>query len=323
MSRVHQVVLTAALVAAASIVGIVTVAGGSSTTNATAPTTAVTCKGNESATATFTLTCTPKTATTTTTTVPPTTTTTTTPTGGGNCTAPVWTSSSSQQSWNTDQPAQTWWVNNDAWSGSHGPQTISECNHSSWFSTSNQTNNQGQIETYPDTEYDVGGRSTTGPGVNSTTPISGYSAITSTFDESFPTTGWAGDAAYDLWTNNWGSETMVWNDTRGTQTYWSNCAESGSNPCGLPQAPVAVTLGGVAYHFFSYGAPGSNDERVFVRDTPATSGTVDILALYQWEAANGWAKASDVPTQLEYGVELAATAGTQTFPVNGLTFSLS
>ena len=59
---------------------------------------------------------------------------------------------------NTDPgPVENWWVNNDAWSGSHGPQTINVCSSTSWFAVSNQPNNGGQVETYPDTEYDVGG----------------------------------------------------------------------------------------------------------------------------------------------------------------------
>jgi hypothetical protein len=258
---------------------------------------------------------------TTTTTTSPTTTTTTQP-SGGTCTAAnvVWSSSDAQAAHNFDGGNELWWVGNDAWNGSHGPQTINACSASSWYVTSDQTNNQGQVETYPDTEYDVGGRN-----AQSQEPISGYTSMMSTFNESFPASGWSGDAGYDLWTNNWQHETMIWNDVRGTQTYWSNCAEPGPdfNACGLANAPVAVTLDGVPYHFFSYGAKGSGAEEVFVRDTFVTSGSVDILAAYNWEVANGWASASQNPTQEEYGTEIAATTGTQTFPVNDVTFTNS
>ena len=72
---------------------------------------------------------------------------------------------------NTDpNDGEFWWVNNDAWSGSHGPQTLNVCNQSSWYATSNQPNNGGAVETYPDTEFYVGGA---GPnGAKSTTPLS-------------------------------------------------------------------------------------------------------------------------------------------------------
>ena len=32
---------------------------------------------------------------------------------------------------------------------------------------------------------------------------------------------------------------------------------------------------------------------------------------------------SNVPTELEYGVEIVGTPGTQTFPLTGLTFNVS
>lgn len=236
---------------------------------------------------------------TTTTTVPATTT--TVPTSG-TCTSPVWSSSDAQATDNTDS-AGYWWVNNDAWSGSHGPQTINVCSASSWYAVSNQTDQQGAVETYPDTEYFVGG----GGGGHTTKTISQFASITSTFSEAFPTTtGLSWDAGYDLWTNNWTNETMIWNQWVGDPGYWPG------------QATIAVTLDGVPYHFLDNGG-----ELLFFRDTQVASGSVDILAAYQWEVAHGYAKATDIPTNLEYGVEVVGTNGATTFPLTGLTFSLS
>ena len=267
----------------------------------------------------------------------PTTTTTTTaatasPPSGGNCTSPVYSTSDAEGTYNTDpnDGYEYWWVNNDAWSGSHGPQTIYVCNQSSWYATSNQPNNGGQVETYPDTEYDVGGRNT-----SSTTPISKFSSITSTFSEAYPSAGgW--DAAYDLWTDNWTNETMIWNQWAGDNAYWAQCANNEvSGGCGT-EPGVALTLDGVPYHFLANGPTNANGtpipctpsneskcEYMFFRDTQVASGSVDILAAWQWEVANGYASASDIPTQLEYGVEIAYTSGTETFPMTGLTFSVS
>ena len=76
-------------------------------------------------------------------------------------------------------------MNNDAWSGSQAHRRIYVCNQSSWYAVSDQTDIQGQVETYPDTEYDIGGRDNRLP----TTPISGYNSITSTFSEAFPSAG--------------------------------------------------------------------------------------------------------------------------------------
>ena len=267
---------------------------------------------------------------TTTTTVPPTTTTITTTPVGGTCTTPVATLTSGEDTYNTDPSDgyQYYWVNADEWSGDGAPQVMAVCNQSSWTVTTTQPNNGGQVETYPDTEYDVGGRDNP-----STTPISGFSggSINSTFAEAYPTAGgW--DAGYDLWTNNWTNETMVWNQWAGGQAYWANCANA-ANPesyCGVPQN-AAVTIGGVSYHFLANGpantdcttANEGNCELMFFRDSQVSSGSVNLLAVFQWEVANGYAKSSDIPTQLEYGVEVSYTSGSETFPLTGLTFSLT
>jgi hypothetical protein len=275
---------------------------------------------------------------TTTTTVKPTTTTTVAPTttslptttvapttttagsGGtpGNCANPVFTTSDAEGTINVDPgppSPEFWWVDNDAWSGSHGPQTLNVCSQSSWDAVSTQPDVQGQVETYPDTEYDVGGRDN---GV-STKPISAFNAITSTFAESYPSAG-SWDAAYDLWTNNWANETMVWNQYAGGQAFWYGQ--------GTP-----VTIGGVQYHFVdngpcepvqcAKGGPGDGDELMFIMTNQETNGSVDLLSIYKWEVANHYASAADAPTQLEYGVEVCSTSGTETFPVTGLTFSVS
>ena len=249
-----------------------------------------------------------------------------------SCTNPSFSTSEAQGLENTDpnDGYEYWWVNNDAWSGSAGPQTINVCSQSSWNAVSVQTDNGGQIETYPDTEYDVGGRNTP-----STTPISGFSSITSTFSEAYPSAGgW--DAAYDLWTDNWTNETMIWNQWAGNNAYWAQCANNEvSGGCGT-EPGVALTLDGVPYHFLANGPTNANGtpipctpsneskcEYMFFRDTQVASGSADILAAWKWEVANGYASASDIPTQLEYGVEIAYTSGTETFPMTGLTFSVS
>lgn len=215
------------------------------------------------------------------------------------CTNPTWNSSDPQA---TDPIGNDgiWWIDNDAWSGSHGPQTLYVCSPSSWYAISNQTNNGGQVETYPDSEYDVGGRSTP-----STKTIAQYTSITSTFSESFPAAG-SWDAAYDLWLNNWNTEIMIWNQWTGTQLYWPS------------DKSVTVNLGGVPYWFQNNGG-----EFIFFRQNMVTSGSVDILAAFKYLVSKGLVKSTDIPTQLEYGVEVCATNGNEKFPMNGLTFTLN
>jgi hypothetical protein len=217
----------------------------------------------------------------------------------GQCANPVWSSSNAEGTDGIDS-AGLWWVNNDAWNGSAGPQSIYVCNQSSWYAVSNQPDLGGAVETYPDTEYDVGGRNSL-----STKTLAQYNSITSTFAEAYPSAG-AWDAAYDLWLNNWGTEIMIWNEWAGAQAYWPE------------QSTQALTLDGVPYHFYNNGG-----ELMFFRDTQVKSGSVDILAAMNWLVSQGLVKSTDVPTQLEYGVEICSTDGSdETFPMTGLTFSL-
>jgi hypothetical protein len=79
-----------------------------------------------------------------------------------------------------------------------------------------------------------------------------------------------------------------------------------------------VTLGGVSYRFYRNGK-----ELMFFRNTQVKDGSVDILAALNWLASQGLVKSTDVPTQLEYGVEVCYTNGSETFPLTGLSFALS
>jgi len=218
----------------------------------------------------------------------------------GDCTDPVWSTSEATGADSLDSSG-TWWVDNDAWSGSHGPQTLYVCNQSSWYAVSDQTDVQGQVETYPNTEYDIGGRDNGLP----TKTIAQYKSITSTFSEAFPSAG-SWDAAYDLWLNDWGTEIMIWNEWTGTQLYWP------------PSGAQELTLDGVPYHFYDNGG-----ELMFFRDTMVKSGSVDILAAMNWLVSQGLVRSTDVPTQLEYGVEICSTSSSEDFPLTGLTFSLN
>lgn len=225
----------------------------------------------------------------------------------GNCTAPVFTTTQAEgtQTFTTG----LFWVNNDAWNGTHATQTIAVCGPSSWTATINQPTKGGAVETYPDTEYDVGGRAQ----INTTKAVATFKNITSTFAEADPTTsGNNWDAAYDLWTTNWTHETMIWNQWVGGQAYWYS------------QATATATLGGVAYKFYEIGSTcaTSTCERIFFRVNQVSSGSVNILDALKWEVANGYLPATAKPTQLQYGVEIAGTPSTEAFSLTGFTVTV-
>ncbi len=70
----------------------------------------------------------------------PSTSTTTAPISGNTCTNPVYTSANAEADW---QAPNGDLVNNNAWSGSAGPQTIDVCNTNSWYVESDQTEQPG------------------------------------------------------------------------------------------------------------------------------------------------------------------------------------
>jgi hypothetical protein len=99
---------------------------------------------------------------------------------------------------------------------------------------------------------------------------------------------------------------MIWNQWAGAQSYWPG------------QATISLTLDGVPYKFYNSGG-----ELMFFRGTQTTSGSVNILAALKWLISQGLVESTDVPTHLEYGVEISYTSGAETFPMTGLTFSLA
>ena len=118
--------------------------------------------------------------------------------------------------------------------------------------------------TYPNTEYDIGGRNNGAP----TKTIAQYQSITSTFAEQFPRQGRGcrlRHVAEQLEHPEHGPERVD-----RPATYWSN-------------QDTAVTLGDNPYHSMKLG-----DEFMFTRDTMVKSGTVDILAAFKYLARRAW-----------------------------------
>jgi hypothetical protein len=224
----------------------------------------------------------------------PTPTPTSTPGSGATCTAPFASTSVDRGDINIGTNG-LFQVRNEAWNPDHGPQTIYACSEQSWYVMSNQPNLGGAVETYPDSLYSISGSKT----------IAQYTSITSTFGEAYQKQGdW--NAAYDLWMNNFSKEVMIWNEWNGGPGFWPT------------QAKTAVSLGGVPYHFYANGS-----ELMFFRDTQVKSGSVDILSAYKWLITQGLLKSTDVPTQIEYGVEICGTNGvTQRFDTTAFTVNL-
>jgi hypothetical protein len=156
----------------------------------------------------------------------------------------------------------------------------------------------GAVQGYPDTQQLYGTPPTT---------------LKSTFNATEPPDSqgeW--ELAYDVWTNDYANDVMVWEDTST-----SRLADNGAvidNP--------NVTIDGVSYTLMHYGTE-AQPERMLVRNTPVTSGSEDITDDLNYLVSIGDLPAGDGINQSDFGWEVCSTVGTQTFTLNSYTLTSS
>jgi hypothetical protein len=219
------------------------------------------------------------------------------PEGSTSCPSPAFTTSQQQGTWNY---ASNLLVNNDVWgpSGNDWSQVLHACSLASWYIDANFQPDGGAIQTYPDSDFLLSGKT-----------VGKYNSLQTCFGEAGPTpSGGEWDYGYDTWLNNYGIEIMVWNNWTDTSVY-------------PPSNARAVTIDGVAYHEFRGG--GSN-EWIYTRDTLVTSGCFDMLHIIQDLVAHPSTSGitnSSVPNAIEYGVEIASTSGTERFQLTNATLT--
>ena len=218
-------------------------------------------------------------------------------TGAPKCTNPVFVTSDPNGGWSNGG----YYVHNNMWNSSAGlgPETLYACSYNNWYVVSNQTNNAGAVKTYPNVHKDY-----------SNVPISSFNTITSTFAASSPHVG-IYDVAYDIWTNGVATsdstEFMIW-----TENY--NQVPAGSQVAN-------VTFGDRAYDVWK--TPDSS-YIAFVPAVVFTSGTVDLLGIFNWAISKGWLPANSTLGQICFGVEIVATDGADaTFQFTGFSITSS
>jgi hypothetical protein len=196
-----------------------------------------------------------------------------------SCTNPSYTTSATEGTWDLSP----YWVANDMWnaSGYDVTQTVYACSYSDWYVTATMNNDSGNhaVKTYPNAHRDFDSE------------ISSLHSVTSTFAETSPDTGIYEDA-YDIWLNglatSGSTEIMIWNQI------------DGQTPSGTVQA--TVTLSGRTWTVWKSGS-----YIAFVANTEFTSGTLNLLAFFQWVLGQGWAASDSTLRQVCYGAELVST----------------
>lgn len=219
------------------------------------------------------------------------------PPTSSSCTKPQFVTSDPTGGWNDGG----YYVYNDMWNVSNYSvsQTLYACSYSNWYVVANMNNNSGDgaVKTYPNAHKDF-----------SETPINSFRAISSTFAETSPHVGIYEDA-YDIWINGVASgsstEVMVWTENHGQR------------PSGSVQG--TATISGRTYTVWRSGSYVA-----FVASSNFTSGSVNLLAVFDWIIGKGWMPASSTLGQIDYGTEIVSTGGAPaTFAVHNFSVSTS
>jgi hypothetical protein len=198
-------------------------------------------------------------------------------------------------------------VNQDPWTGSQGPQTITAYSFQDWSVTATDTDpsdSPGEVLTYPDASvnyYQIDSPAQY--------DLNNITTLTSDFTESMPDdANLDAEAAYDIWLNNWDTEVMVWVDTSPGKD--RNLADSGDTEVGT------YTYAGQTFSLWDNGT-GINGFYIFLLNHNETSGTVDLLPMLETLVTLGEIPADSPLTEIPFGWEISDTGG------KPVTFSLS
>jgi hypothetical protein len=205
-------------------------------------------------------------------------------TGSSTCTHPSYVTSEQLGMWNL----APYFVYNDMWgvSGYNVTQTLYACSYSNWYVVADMNNGSGNgaVKTYPNSHRDF----------DNEPAISSLHSVSSTFAETSPGTGIYEDA-YDIWLNGIASsgstEVMIWTENHGQV------------PAGSVQG--TATIDGRSWTVWKT----SGNYIAFVANSNFTSGTMDLLAFFQWIMAKSWIPSSSTLGQVDYGAELVSTNG--------------
>jgi hypothetical protein len=190
---------------------------------------------------------------------------------------PSWESSARFGAWNNGG----FIVYNNEWNPTAGPQTIWADSYNHWGVQSNQAARNVAVETYPCVQKDF-----------ANVPVSDFRLIRNGFTESMPTgvAGLDAEAADDVWLNDYKLEVMIWVDNHG-------------------QRPAGNIVNHATLLGQKFAVWESDSTFTFALNHNETSGQTHILAALQWLIGHGYIPSSVTLTQVDFGWEIASTAG--------------
>jgi xyloglucan-specific endo-beta-1,4-glucanase len=186
---------------------------------------------------------------------------------------------------------------NNVWGATSG-QMIQVESPSNWWVNSTFPETSG-VKSYPNASLDLTGKT-----------LSNLGTCTSSFNVTPPTSG-SWEFAYDLWVP---SEVMIWMHKNGNV----GPIAQGWNSDGTPIAAATnVTVGGSTWDVYH----GGSNVVSLVRQGNIDSGTVDIAAILNWIAAQGWITNTSGLGKFQFGPEITSAPGGLTFTTNSYSMS--
>ena len=209
-------------------------------------------------------------------------------------------------------------VGNNVWSEPSGSwsQTLNVTSPASWNVVANFPAGETSVRSFPNT----GQTQTWITGTKLPAALSTWSSMVSSYSVSLNAhSGTVGEAAYDLWLNNWNDEVMIQTDFAG---------DSLRPRCDVNGAVISTqTFGGTngvpvqRWNLCQFG-------HELIWQTPTgtnySSDKVDVMAMLTWLEKNGGGKylpANSTLQAISFGFEICSTGGRdQTFQVNNFSF---
>lgn len=199
-------------------------------------------------------------------------------------------------------------VNNNVFNvDESGPQAIYATGPDSWYVVANHSKPgvpPGKIKSYPDTQRNFKDRT-----------VDSFGKIVAQYSMTCPDVGeW--DAAFDIWVGGIGSkstaEVMVWTHHR----------YNGPLPPKNAIESTTVTIDGQGFTAWRRKNGNGGDYIALAMNPMKPVGSIDLLKVFRWLVEKGWLKGTDLVAAIEYGVEIANTAGgPQTFTLNNYTLT--
>ncbi|HEY4106220.1 MAG TPA: hypothetical protein VGM44_20110 [Polyangiaceae bacterium] len=168
-----------------------------------------------------------------------------------------------------------------------GPESAYGCLNSdgsvSWVATSKQPTGNTAVLTYPAIQSNFDAKP----------KLSSFNSISATFSETSPHVG-DYEVAWDCWFNDNANELMIWVDTY-------------KQVPGGKKVGTAVMLGGHSYDVWYSAGTGTGGYLAFYANQTISSGTIDLLEIFEYAVTNGWLPASSTVNQLSFGIEVCST----------------